>query len=473
MDLGFREELVTARALPQPLIGTRARAGRATPLSFPLPVTVAFLDAPKMQFDHDPTSSRHSADDCLPSMSRISTHTAATSLRPTAVSSRVTSRDSHPPSIGALRNGFPLDFRASLAPLEPDRARSLFASDSESDAYSSFFGSIHPPAPPEHARSYDQFFGSSQGSLRPALPIQTAPSALDRILGQPPPPRHALFSNSSTGTFQNYSTGHSSSHMSEIARQLPTFGQFLSSDNFSMDMSFDPPASSQKRKDRASLPIDTPSPQGQTPKRQKPALSTHQKLDQIFNLLKDLDWTLGEALHHIFAHRDSENNQVSRSQRQGAIVETYLSGRSSCTVSGILEAWFTSPYGRHSDQSMFETETPYLSIRPVRQALSAFAAQISADCLQRQSSDAVKKTAGLWAVVGADIDADGNAEWADLGTAIQQANCALRENQHLAMHFLGIIAEPKPRSRKGVLNIRKSRPREHVSDSIFVQILVL
>lgn len=85
----------------------------------------------------------------------------------------------------------------------------------------------------------------------------------------------------------------------------------------------------------------------------------------------------------------------------------------------------------------------------------------------------MKKTAGLWAVVGADIDADGNAEWADLGTAIQQANCALRENQHLAMHFLGIIAEPKPRSRKGVLNIRKSRPREHVSDSIFVQILVL
>jgi hypothetical protein len=121
---------------------------------------------------------------------------------------------------------------------------------------------------------------------------------------------------------------------------------------------------------------------------------------------------------------------------------------------------------------MFDTETPYLSILPVRHALRAFAAQTCAESLQHDSSDAVKKTAGLWAVVGADNGADGSAEWADLGTAIQQANCALRENQRLAMYFLRIIAEPKPRSRKGVLTIRKSRPREHVSHSLLVQIPV-
>ena len=79
---------------------------------------------------------------------------------------------------------------------------------------------------------------------------------------------------------------------------------------------------------------------------------------------------------------DSEITPIPRSQRQGLIVEAYLSGRSTYTVSGILEAWLTSPYGRgHSDQLMFDTETPYLSILPVRYALSAFAPQICPESL--------------------------------------------------------------------------------------------
>jgi hypothetical protein len=224
-------------------------------------------------------------------------------------------------------------------PLESEQARDLFPPDnSSSSAYSSFFGSLHRPAPPEQAPSYDQFFRTSQASLRPALPIQDPPSSLDQILGQPPPPRHALFSNSSTSDLPDNSLYLPSSHMSEIRRQLPTYGQFLSSDNFTMDMSFEAPASAQKRKDRASLPFDTPSPQGQTPKRQKPALTTHQKLDKVFDLLKEMEWTLGEALHHLFAHKDSENAPIPRSQRQGVMVEAYLSGRSNYAVSGILEA---------------------------------------------------------------------------------------------------------------------------------------
>ncbi|KAJ6592012.1 hypothetical protein B0H10DRAFT_2233056 [Mycena sp. CBHHK59/15] len=221
-----------------------------------------------------------------------------------------------------------------------------------------------------------------------------------------------------------------------------------------MDMSFEAPTASQKRKERSSVLLDTPSPQGQTPKRQKLALTTHQKLDKLFDLLKEMEWTLGETLHHLFAHRDSENYPIPRSQRQGLIVEVYLSGRSTYTVSGILEAWLTSPYGRgHSNQLMFDTETPYLTILPVRHALSAFAAQTCAESLQHDSSDAVKKTAGLWAINGLTLEPPFNKQ------------IALRENQCLAMHFMRIIAEPEPRSRKGVLTVRKSRPREHVVTS--------
>ncbi|KAJ6480037.1 hypothetical protein DFH09DRAFT_849295, partial [Mycena vulgaris] len=119
-----------------------------------------------------------------------------------------------------------------------------------------------------------------------------------------------------------------------------------------------------------------------------------------------------------------------------------------------LESWLTTPYGRgYLDQPMFDTDTPYLEIRPVRQALSAFAAQSCSDFLQRESSDAVKAPGGLWAVIGGDEET--GAQWDDLRTAIQQATSAMRKNQRLATHFVHVIAEPKPRSRKGILTVRK------------------
>ncbi|KAJ7737980.1 hypothetical protein B0H16DRAFT_1325652 [Mycena metata] len=198
-----------------------------------------------------------------------------------------------------------------------------------------------------------------------------------------------------------------------------------------MSLRTPPPAS--KRKERASLPTDTPSPHGQTPKRRRPALTVEQKLEQLFDLLKTLDWTLGEALHHTFAHKDADNRPLHRSQRHGLIVESYLAGKGKYTVSGIIEAMLTSPYGRGKDEIMFDTETSYLSVRPVRQALTAFAAQSCVDYLEQESRAVVKSSGGF-----------------------------LLENQRLAVKFMHVIAEPKPRSRGGVITIRKSRPRENV-----------
>ncbi|KAJ7444410.1 hypothetical protein B0H11DRAFT_1616710, partial [Mycena galericulata] len=200
---------------------------------------------------------------------------------------------------------------------------------------------------------------------------------------------------------------------------------------------------------------------------QKPDLTTEQKLDRLFDLLKSFGWRLGEALHHIFAHKDSEDNTIHRSQRHGSIMESYLSGKTKYTVSGILEAWLTSPYGRgYPDRLMFDTATPYSEIRTVRQALTAFAAQSCSDFLERESGTAVKPSGGLWAEIGNGTREDGSsAEWKDLRTAIQEAALNLRTNQRLAVHFMHIIAEPKPRSRKGILTVRKSRPRDNVVTS--------
>ncbi|KAJ7862498.1 hypothetical protein B0H14DRAFT_3444685 [Mycena olivaceomarginata] len=43
---------------------------------------------------------------------------------------------------------------------------------------------------------------------------------------------------------------------------------------------------------------------------QKSDLTTEQKLARPFDLLKSFGWRLGEALHHIFAHKDSEDNTI-------------------------------------------------------------------------------------------------------------------------------------------------------------------
>ncbi|KAJ7445369.1 hypothetical protein B0H11DRAFT_1618159, partial [Mycena galericulata] len=121
-------------------------------------------------------------------------------------------------------------------------------------------------------------------------------------------------------------------------------------------------------KDRSSgVPTDTPSPNQQPTKRARPSLDTREKLHKFFDLLHELDWTLGEFLYHVFAHKDEDNNTIHRSARHGIICQHFLSGNTNHRVSEILEAWLTSPDGRgFTDQLMFDTLTPYQSIRPVR-----------------------------------------------------------------------------------------------------------
>ncbi|KAJ7779878.1 hypothetical protein B0H16DRAFT_1830349, partial [Mycena metata] len=155
----------------------------------------------------------------------------------------------------------------------------------------------------------------------------------------------------------------------------------------------------------------------------------------LFDLMRDLDWTLGDFLHHTFTHQDADKNHIPRSQRHGNIVQRFLSGSTNHNVAEIVHSWLTSPDGRGvRDADMFDVETPYLELKPVRLALTAFAAQTCATYLGAEAREMVKKSSGLHA----------------------------HSIQRLAFHFMKIIAEPVPRSRKGVIVVRKSRPRDNI-----------
>ncbi|KAJ7201497.1 hypothetical protein B0H12DRAFT_1036342 [Mycena haematopus] len=199
-----------------------------------------------------------------------------------------------------------------------------------------------------------------------------------------------------------------------------------------------PPHLPPKRKEHPEPdPLDSPTPLGHLPKRPKLSLTNREKLDKIFDLLKhDLDWTIGDFLHHTFTHKDADNTRIPHSPRHGNIVQHFLSGRTALSVGELIRSWLTSPYGRGvSEDELFNVDTPYWEIKPVREALTAFAAQATSDRLAKEARIAVEQASGL------------------------RAHRTLETVQSLGFHFMKIIAEPAP---KGVITARKSRPRDNV-----------
>jgi hypothetical protein len=183
----------------------------------------------------------------------------------------------------------------------------------------------------------------------------------------------------------------------------------------------------------------------------------------MFALLKDLDWTIGEFFHHLFSHKDEDNISISRSQSHGLIVQNFLAGKTNYTVSYIIDLWMTSLYGSGTT-SAFRDRNPV----PRYPAGSTGTNSLCRPSKLRLSRIGVKDRCET---VDTDADAQDEEEetaiqWMDLGNAVPRAAAHFREIQRAAFHFLSVMAEPTPRSRNGVITIRKSRPRENVSCSI-------
>lgn len=179
--------------------------------------------------------------------------------------------------------------------------------------------------------------------------------------------------------------------------------------------------------------------------------TTVEKLDRVFDLLQSMSWTIGELLHHLFVWTDPRKDGPKRSSRHGLIVKKYLSGTTKYGVSEVLDHWFTSPDGKESEESakMWSTDVPFTDIKPVRSALSSFAAQVVKTRLVDEARVAIRPSSGLHASVNSKTEV-GKVVWADLGTAlIPNVQAILKRHQPLTYHYMLSIATPKLRRRGG------------------------
>ena len=86
--------------------------------------------------------------------------------------------------------------------------------------------------------------------------------------------------------------------------------------------------------------------------------------------------------------------------RRCQYAEKFLSGETTYTPSMIIHAWFHSPYGAVSPGSedeklMYTTTTEYIDIKPLRPALSSFAAQVVREKLLKEATNVTKPVNGL------------------------------------------------------------------------------
>jgi hypothetical protein len=141
-------------------------------------------------------------------------------------------------------------------------------------------------------------------------------------------------------------------------------------------------------------------------------LSVLAKLDNAFDFFKTLGWNTNEFLHHFFAPKSRD---TLRSRCHGIIIENFFSGSGKCSVSEVLEAWWTTADGSgYYSSDTYSVTTPYTCIGPVRSALSSFAAQIIEHRLLEEAQIAVQETSGQHAYISSDND-NGSTQWADIG----------------------------------------------------------
>lgn len=318
-------------------------------------------------------------------------------------------------------------------------------------SYSEFWSHIRSakPSTSSKTQSYSEFWHSSPFS-RPIATSSSSAAKANRMPAPATPTSTPINCGNNMSPSRTFGTDSTNSLFS-------SFGNFATSNSFTMDFSFPPPESpTQKRRK------DEDSPSKQERKRQRSVaedLSPQQKLDKVFDLFREMHWTLVEFMHHTFAHKD-----VHRSQRHGIIVQRYLTGQNCHTVSGVLDAWLTSSDGAGHDYEslMFNPIIPFINIGHVRPALTSFAAQIVEGQLIQEAQRAVKRSSGLHASIGRKSSTS-TVQWSDLGASLMQnVKSVLTTLQPLTYHYLLRVAEPKLATRHGVVAVQQYRPPELV-----------
>ena len=140
-----------------------------------------------------------------------------------------------------------------------------------------------------------------------------------------------------------------------------------------------------------------------------------EKLDCFFAFLQEkLKWTYGELLYHSSKGkspgaqkklgvdgRTLVTSNPKEVKRNSSIIQHFMHGRGTYGPADILNNWMQHPYGadeRHSD-FMYSTSVPYVEIKPVRPALTSFAAQTVKTKMIHEAENAIKLSSGLHVAV--------------------------------------------------------------------------
>ncbi|KAJ7447404.1 hypothetical protein FB451DRAFT_1411824 [Mycena latifolia] len=310
---------------------------------------------------------------------------------------------------------------------------------------------MHPNPTPQAPTNYAEFWtASSVSSSATRLDSSQSASSIHNNLPTTSTPRPTA------ETFPHFPRSFGSDSTNKTL--FSSFGNFTTSDDFTMGFYPITPQSPTKRK-KVSEPN---SPSKHERKRQKSInenLPVTEKLDKVIDALEEVSWNLGDLMFYLFAHRD-----VHRSKRHATIVQRYLSGKSARNISDVLDAWLTSPDDAGYDQegTMYQTAIPYNDIPHARSCLTSFAAQIVKTKLLKEAKAAVKISGGMHAPTEHKTQSeDSTGKFADLATSLMHnMKSILKTNQGLFYDYVLALATPEPIRRSGVVKERRNRPPE-------------
>ena len=195
----------------------------------------------------------------------------------------------------------------------------------------------------------------------------------------------------------------------------------------------------------------------------KPAiadLSTYEKLQYFYGFLREeLRLTYGELLFHTsqdFSGKEVISSEIldlpgkprASREQMAATMQHFFNGtgHGGFLVTSIVENWLKHPYGRlHQDSElMYSTTVPYLTIKPIRPALTLFAAQLVESKLVKEAEAAISSSSGLHVSISAKNSVR-KVEWTDIGTTtMEETQKILKVHQPLTWSLILRLASRPP-----------------------------
>ncbi|KAJ3002595.1 hypothetical protein NUW54_g5764 [Trametes sanguinea] len=203
-----------------------------------------------------------------------------------------------------------------------------------------------------------------------------------------------------------------------------------------------------------------------SPKKKRRYYTIADKLSIVFDAIYDhAGWKFSDFLWHAFQY----GRETHRDHSHAGAIEKFLKGRANYTPANIIELWLKHPDGCITSTEPLYALTPaYTEIRPVRQALTAFAAQMVQQRVIEEAEDAVNPENGLHSSrrkvrsAGQAGQEKQRLVWADIGgTTIAEVSDVIRRHQPLTWGLAHAIALRKEKPSK-VKAARRRRPPDLV-----------